>query len=48
MSLREEKQEALKELVNIMNEGLTNEDKLTGEMLRELRGKLDEIIENDF
>ena len=34
MSLKEEKQEVLKGLVSIMNEGLTNEDKLTYEMLK--------------
>lgn len=48
MSLKEEKQMALQELVNVMNEGLTNEEKLTGEMLRELRDKINEMIESDF
>ena len=48
MSLKEEKQEVLKGLVSIMNEGLTNEDKLTYEMLKELKDKIEEMIKNDF
>jgi hypothetical protein len=48
MSLREEKENVLWGLIFIMNEGLSDEDKLTGEMLRELREKVDELIKNDF
>ena len=48
MSLKEEKLNVFQELFKIVNEGLSNEDKLTGEMLRELKEKIDEINESDF
>lgn len=48
MSLKEEKWEVAKELINTITECLDDEGKLTGEMLRELKGKISEMIENDF
>lgn len=48
MSLKEEKQKVLQELVDIMNEGLADEEKLTGEMLRELKDKIEDMIIRDF
>jgi hypothetical protein len=48
MSLKEEKQLVLQELVNVMNNGLANEEKLTSELLGELKGKIDELIKSDF
>jgi hypothetical protein len=48
MNLKEEKQLVLQELVNVMNNGLTNEEKLTSELLGELKEKIEELIKNDF
>jgi hypothetical protein len=48
MNLKEEKQIVLQELVNVMNNGLTNEEKLTSELLGELKEKIEELIKNDF
>ncbi len=48
MNLKEEKQIITQELIDIINEGLSNEEQLTSELLRELRDKIDEMILNDF
>jgi hypothetical protein len=48
MSLKEEKHLVLQELINIMNQGLADEGKLTSELLIELKGKIDGMIEKDF
>ena len=48
MSLKEEKWKVSKELINTIIKGLDNEEKLTSEMLRELRSKIDEMIKSDF
>ena len=48
MSLKEEKQLVLQELVNVMNNGLANEEKLTFELLGELKEKIEELMKNDF
>jgi hypothetical protein len=48
MSLREEKQLVLQELVNVMNNGLADEEKITSELLGELKEKIEELIKNDF
>jgi len=48
MTLKEEKHLVTQELINIINQGLTNEEKLTSDMLKELKGKIEELIESDF
>jgi hypothetical protein len=48
MSLKEEKQLVLQELVNVMNNGLADEGKLTSELLEELKGKIEELMKSDF
>jgi len=48
MNLKEEKQMVIQELIDIMNEGLSDEEQLTSELLRELRDKIDKMILNDF
>jgi len=48
MNLKEEKQMVIQELIDIMNEGLSDEEQLTSELLRELKTKIDEMILNDF
>ena len=48
MNLKEEKQITTQELIDIINEGLSDEEQLTSELLRELRDKIDEMILNDF
>lgn len=48
MSLKEEKWEVSKELINTIIKGLDDEGKLTGEMLKELKDKIDRMIKNDF
>ena len=48
MSLREEKWKVSKELINTLIKDLDNEEKLTYEMLMELRDKINEMIKNDF
>jgi len=48
MELVKEKEMVFQELVNIMNEGLENDEKLTHDILVELRDKINNLIENDF
>jgi hypothetical protein len=48
MELVKEKEMVLQELINIMNEGLENDTKLTHDILVELRDKINNLIENDF
>lgn len=48
MSLKEEKWKVSKELINTLIKDLDNEEKLTYEMLIELRDKINEMIKNDF
>ncbi len=48
MSLKEEKQLVLQELVNVMNNGLADEEKLTSDMLKELKEKIEELMKSDF
>jgi hypothetical protein len=48
MSLKEEKWKVSKELINTLIKDLDNEEKLTYEMLMELRDKINEMIKNDF
>ena len=45
--LIKEKEMAFRELISIMNKGLGSEH-LTSEVLRELRDKIDKMLENDF
>jgi hypothetical protein len=46
--MKEEKHLVYQELVNIMNDGLENEEKLTSEILQELKNKIEELMESDF
>jgi hypothetical protein len=46
--MKEEKHLVYQELVNIMNDGLENDEKLTSEILQELKNKIEELMENDF
>ena len=46
--MKEEKHLVYQELINIMNDGLENDEKLTSEILQELKNKIEELMENDF
>ena len=48
MELVDEKCMVFEQLVNIMNDGLANEEKLTSDVLKELKKKIEELIMSDF
>jgi hypothetical protein len=48
MELVDEKCMVFEQLVNIMNDGLANEEKLTSDVLKELKKKIEELIISDF
>jgi len=48
MSLKEEKWKVAQELINTIIKSLDDEEKLTGDMLRELEDKVSEMIKSDF
>lgn len=43
-----EKHVVIKELMNYLHEAQFDRTTLTSDMLKELRGKIDEMIKNDF
>tara|TARA_R110000824_G_C15205352_1_gene676107 strand:- start:70 stop:222 length:153 start_codon:yes stop_codon:yes gene_type:complete len=48
IELKQEKLTVYKDVINIMNDGLNNDRKLTSEILRELRFKIEQLIISDF
>ena len=48
MELVDEKRMVFEQLINIMNDGLVNEEKLTSDVLKELKKKIEELIISDF
>jgi len=48
IELKQEKLTVYKDVINIMNDGLNNDRKLTSEILRELRFKIEQLIVSDY
>jgi hypothetical protein len=48
IELKQEKLTVYKDVITIMNNGLNNDRKLTSEILRELRFKIEELIVSDY
>ena len=48
IELKQEKLTVYEDVITIMNDGLNNDRKLTSEILRELRFKIEELIVSDY